>query len=144
MYLMEPHSKEDIMSHHVHHVHLFASDIEKSLDFYRTFFGGIIVLDMEVAGARNIFMRVGTGRIHFYDQPPKVPGPGSIHHFGIQTDDVERDYQTMKSAGVGFRKQVTDLGYMKYIMVPAPDNVLIELFEVNKDVIPAEYRDYFN
>jgi hypothetical protein len=32
---------------------------------------------------------------------------------------------------------------MKYIMVPAPDNVLIELFEVNKAILPAEYRDYF-
>ncbi len=131
------------MPHHVHHVHLFASDIEKSLAFYQTFFGGVVVLDMEVAGARNIFMKVGTGRIHFYDQPPKSQGPGGIHHFGIQTDDVERDYQIMKSAGVGLRKPVTDLGYMKYIMVPAPDNVLIELFEVNKAVIPAEYQDYF-
>lgn len=132
------------MPHHVHHVHLFASDIEQSLAFYRTFFEGVVVLDMEVAGARNIFMRVGTGRIHFYDQPPKSPGPGGIHHFGIQTDDVERDYRRMKAAGIGFTKGVRDLGYMKYIMVPAPDNVLIELFEVNRSVLPAEYQDYFD
>ncbi len=131
------------MPHHVHHVHLFASDIEKSLSFYQTYFGGRIVLDMEIAGARNIFMRIGTGRIHFYDQAPKHPGPGSIHHFGIQTDDVERDYRRLKSEGVGFNKSVVDLGYMKYIMVPAPDNLLIELFEVNKALIPAEYLDYF-
>ena len=61
------------MYHHVHHVHLFASDIRKSLEFYQDFFGGKIILDMEVAGARNVLMKVGTGRIHFYDQPPKVP-----------------------------------------------------------------------
>ena len=131
------------MPHHVHHVHLFASDIEKSLAFYKNFFGGIVVLDMEIAGARNVFMKVGTGRIHFYDQPPKMSGRGSIHHFGIQTDDVERDYQHMKSQGVEFNKTVVDLAFMKYIMVPAPDNVLIELFEVNKAAIPAEYHDYF-
>ena len=131
------------MPHHVHHVHLFASDIEKSLAFYKTFFGGIVVLDMEIAGARNVFMKVGTGRIHFYDQPPKMSGRGSIHHFGIQTDDVERDYQRMKSQGVEFNKTVVDLAFMKYIMVPAPDNVLIELFEVSKAAIPAEYHDYF-
>lgn len=131
------------MSHHVHHVHLFASDIEKSLTFYKTFFRGKIILDMEVAGARNIFMKIGTGRIHFYDQPPKKPGPGSIHHFGIQTDDVERDYRRLKTEGVEFNKSVVDLGFMKYIMVPAPDSVLIELFEVNKALIPAEYHDYF-
>ncbi|MGD0211354.1 MAG: VOC family protein [Desulfomonilia bacterium] len=131
------------MPHHIHHVHVFASDMKKSLAFYKTFFGGVIVLDMEVAGARNVFMKVGTGRIHFYDQPPKMPGRGSIHHFGIQTDDVERDYQRMKSEGVEFNKPVVDLAFMKYIMVPAPDHVLIELFEVNKALIPADYHDYF-
>lgn len=131
------------MPHHVHHVHLFASDLEKSLIFYQGFFGGEIVLDMEVAGARNVFMKVGTGRIHFYDQAPKMPGPGGIHHFGIQTDDVQKDYERMKSEGIVFKKTMVDLGYMKYIMVPAPDNVLIELFEVNKALIPAEYHGYF-
>jgi catechol 2,3-dioxygenase-like lactoylglutathione lyase family enzyme len=131
------------MAHHVHHVHLFASNLEKSLVFYKTFFGGEIILDAEIAGARNIFMKVGTGRIHFYDQPPKMAGAGSIHHFGIQTDDVERDYQRMKTEGVAFNKEVVDLGYMKYIMVPAPDNLLIELFEVNRALLPAEYHDYF-
>lgn len=131
------------MPHHVHHVHLFAADIEKSLTFYNHFFSGEIVLDMEVAGARNVFMKVGSGRIHFYDQPAKVAGPGSIHHFGIQTDDVERDYQRMKSEGVDFSKNVVDLVYMKYIMVPAPDKVLIELFEINKAVIPADLHGYF-
>lgn len=131
------------MPHHVHHVHLFASDIEKSLTFYKTFFGGEIILDMEIAGARNIFMKVGTGRIHFYDQPPKMPGTGSIHHFAIQTDDLRGDYQRMKAEGVAFNKEVVDLGTMKYIMVPAPDKVLIELFEVNKAVLPVEYQDYF-
>jgi len=131
------------MLHHVHHVHLFASNLEKSLAFYKNFFGGEIILDMEIAGARNIFMKVGTGKIHFYDQSPKNAGAGSIHHFGIQTDDLARDYQRMKAEGVAFNKEIVDLGYMKYIMVPAPDDVLIELFEVNKAILPAEYRDYF-
>jgi len=28
-------------------------------------------------------------------------------------------------------------------MVPAPDNVLIELFQVDRQQLPPEYRDYF-
>jgi catechol 2,3-dioxygenase-like lactoylglutathione lyase family enzyme len=131
------------MSHHIHHVHLFASDLDKSIQFYEDFFNGKIILDMEIAGARNVFMRVGNGRMHFYDQPPNMSGRGSIHHFGIQTDDIENDFNVMKSKGIRFNKEITDLGVMKYIMVPAPDDILIELFEVNKDVIPPEYRDYF-
>jgi len=132
------------VAHSVHHVHLFASNAQETIDFYRNFFGGRVVLDMEIAGARNVFIQIGSGRIHLYDQPPKVPGAGSIHHFGIQTDDVSRDYEMLQSAGVSLRKPVTDLGYMKYVMVPAPDGVLIELFEVNKSVIPQKYHEYFS
>lgn len=98
---------------------------------------------MELAGARNVFMKVGNGRIHFYDQPPKFSGRGSIHHFGIQTDDIEGVVKKMKAGGVPFTKDITDAGFWKYIMVPAPDDILIELFEVDKKQIPAEMLSYF-
>jgi len=129
---------------HVHHVHLFASDIEKSLAFYRDAFGGKVVLDENMAGARNVFMRIGTGRIHFYDQMPSFSGRGSIHHFGIQTDDINGVVEKLKAMYVPFTKGITDIGVWKYIMVPAPDNVLIELFQVDKNQISKELRDYFD
>lgn len=129
---------------HVHHVHLFASDIEKSLAFYQNAFGGKVILDENMAGARNVFMRVGTGRIHFYDQAPSFSGRGSIHHFGIQTDDIDGVVERLKAMGVPFKKGVTDIGVWKYVMVPAPDNVLIELFQVNRDALPEAYRSYFD
>jgi len=128
----------------VHHVHLFASDIEKSLTFYRDAFGGRVIVDEVLAGARNVFMRIGTGRIHFYDQAPAYSGRGSIHHFGIQTDDIEGVFHKLKAMGVPFNKGITDLGDWKYIMVPAPDNVLIELFQVDKASLPEDRRDYFD
>jgi catechol 2,3-dioxygenase-like lactoylglutathione lyase family enzyme len=131
------------MACHVHHVHLFASSLERSIEFYREFFDGKVVLDLEAAGARNVFMRVGTGRMHFYDQPPIDSGRGAIHHFGIQTDDLEALVAKMKARGVKFRKEIADFGFWKYVMAPAPDGVLIELFEVDKEKVPAEYRDYF-
>ncbi len=131
------------MAQHLHHVHIFASDIDRSLRFYEEMFNGEIVMDVEVAGARNVFMKIGTGRIHFYDQPPKYSGRGSIHHFGVQTDSLELDVEKMRSRGVPFSKGITDLGYMKYIMVPAPDDILVELFEVDISQIPANLHDYF-
>ena len=96
------------MNNHIHHVHVFASDIDKSIAFYETFFGGEIILDMEFAGARNVFMRIGTGRIHFYDQPPKHPGSGSIHHFGIQTDNIDEMVKSLKKNGVQLKKDLSD------------------------------------
>ena len=131
------------MVSHLHHVHIFASDIDSSVKFYEDFFGGNVILDMELAGARNVFMSIGSGRLHFYDQPPKNAGRGSIHHFGIQTDDIEEIINKMKSKGIAFKKDVADFGFWKYIMVPAPDDILIELFEVDKTRIPLEYLEYF-
>jgi catechol 2,3-dioxygenase-like lactoylglutathione lyase family enzyme len=132
------------MNNHIHHVHIFASDIDESIRFYKEFFDGRIVLDAELAGARNVFMRVGNGRLHFYDQAPTHSGRGSIHHFGVQTDSIEKMVEKMKSKGVVFKKEITDLGFWKYIMVPAPDDILIELFQVDKAQIPDEYLDYFD
>ena len=128
---------------HVHHVHIFASNINKSIKFYEEFFGGKVILDAELAGARNVFMKIGHGRLHFYDQPPKNSGRGSIHHFGIQTGNIEEVVDKVKSGGVALRKGITDLGFWKYVMVPAPDDILIELFQVDKGKLPPQYVGYF-
>ena len=114
----------------------------KSIEFYQKAFGGEVVLDVTVAGARNVFMKIGRGRLHFYDQPPKYSGRGSIHHFGIQTDNLEEGHARLQELGVQFKKGITDLGYWRYIMVPAPDDILVEYFEVDKETIPAELSDY--
>jgi catechol 2,3-dioxygenase-like lactoylglutathione lyase family enzyme len=136
--------EENGMACHLHHVHIFASDIDESVKFYRDLFNGKIVLDAELAGARNVFMKIGNGRLHLYDQSPKNPGRGSIHHFGIQTDDIYKIVNNMKSKGISFKRDVADFGFWKYIMVPAPDDILIELFQINKDKIPQELLDYFD
>ena len=54
----------------LHHTHLFASDIDASIAFWRDHFGATMVLDVGFAGARNVFLRVGEGRLHLYAQPP--------------------------------------------------------------------------
>ena len=131
------------MACHVHHIHIFASDIDRSIRFYEAFFGGKVILDSELAGARNVFMKIGNGRLHFYDQPPKNPGRGSIHHFGIQTDEIEEVVNQLTSGGVSFKKGITDLGFWKYIMVPAPDDILIELFQVDTTQLPQIFDGYF-
>ena len=128
---------------HVHHVHIFASDLERSIKFYEEIFGGKVILDAELAGARNVFIKIGNGRLHLYDQSPKSPGKGSIHHFGIQTDNIEEVVSKLRSKGIILKKGITDLGFWKYVMVPAPDEILIELFEVDKAKLPPAFVDYF-
>src|SRR5512143_3741285 len=132
-----------ILPCHVHHVHIFASDIHKSIRFYEDFFGGKVILDSELAGARNVFMKIGHGRLHFYDQPPKDPGRGIIHNFGIQTDDIEGGVGKLRSGGVSLKKGINDYALWIYIMVPAPDDILIELFQVDTTQLPQTFDGYF-
>ena len=126
------------MQNHVHHAHLFAADLEASIRFYQEMFGGVILADLNMAGARNVFLAIGKGRLHFYDQPPRDKGRGAIHHIGIQTDDLESLVARMKAKGVSFRKEITDFGFWKYVMAPAPDDVLLELFQIVPEKLSPE------
>ncbi len=129
------------MINHMHHAHLFASNLEASLKFYQEMFGGEVVFDLNMAGARNVFLRIGRGGLNFYDQSPPAREKGAIHHIGIQTDDLEGLVAHMKTKGASFRKGITDLGFWKYVLVQGPDGVLIELFQVIPEKIPDGARE---
>ncbi len=113
----------------LHHTHLFASDLDASLRFYREMFGAEILFDETVAGVRNVMIRIGTGRINFYDQPPRGTGSSAVHHLGISTNDISGVVRHMEAKGFKFRNPVRDFGDLKYIMLEGPDGVLIEIFE---------------
>ena len=111
------------------HTHLFASDLDETVRWWSEMLGAQVVFDVEIAGARNVRLAVGRGFIHLYDQPPRVVGSGSVHHLGIQTDDLEALVASMETKGFRFRYRIRDLGVLKYVMAAAPDDVLLELFE---------------
>ena len=71
----------------LHHTHLFAADVDRSIAFWRDHFGAVVLVDTVFAGARNVFLRVGEGRLHLYDQAPRHAGAGTVHHLGIETDE---------------------------------------------------------
>jgi len=122
----------------LHHAHLFASNVDESIKFYSEMFGANVLFDLEMAGARNVMIQIGSSRINFYDQPPKDQGRGAIHHLGIETDDLETLVAHMKSKGFHFINKIKKFGPLKYIMAAAPDNVLLELFEVIKDKVSVD------
>ncbi len=131
------------MSENLHHTHLMASDIDASIDFFVKFFGAKVVLDQDMAGARNVFMKIGCGRLHFYEQPPQGDRRGQVHHLGIQTDDLEGLVWRLKEGGVKIPKPIQDFGSWKYVMAPAPDNMLLELFQVDMNNLLPGLEDYF-
>ena len=122
----------------LHHAHLFASNLDESIKFYQEMFGAKVLFDLEMAGARNVMISIGSSKINFYDQPPKDQGRGAVHHLGIETDDLEALVSLMKNQGFQFIKEIKNFGPLRYIMAAAPDNVLLELFEVVKDKISED------
>lgn len=127
-----------------HHVHLFASDIDESLRFYREMFGAKIIFDREMAGARNVLISIGSGKINFYDQPPRYNQRALMHHLGIETDDLEGLVRHMKSKGFVFTNQIKNYGSWKYVMAEGPDNILLEIFQVVGDEVSADQIEGFS
>ena len=112
----------------LHHVHLMANEIEATLTFWREPFGAVVVLDAEFAGARNVFLRVGEGRLHLYAQPPKHVGQGTVHHLGVETDELEALVDRLKAAGVSVT-EIRRHAEASYAMAQGPDGLLLELFQ---------------
>jgi len=123
----------------LHHAHLMSADLDAALRFYTEHFGGRVVADLEFAGARNVFMQVGRGALHFYDQAPNQRGP--INHLGMCVEDLEDCVAQLAQAG--FRpRPIVDTGAGRYFMVEGPDGVLLEVFEPPAG-LPPEMREYF-
>ena len=86
---------------HLHHVHLFAADIDATVAWWREKLGGVVAFDGEFASARNVFMEVGRGRLHLYDQPPRGAPGGAVHHVGIQTTFPPPSLRPAAARGAG-------------------------------------------
>ena len=111
------------------HAHVFSTDIAATVAFLQTMLDAVVVWDEEAAGARNVRLAIGRGFVHVYDQPPRTPRGGVVHHLGVETDDLDGLVARMKSRGFEFRNAVRELPRFRYVMIAAPDDLLIELFE---------------
>ena len=114
----------------LHHTHIFASNVEATIKWWQNMFDAQVLFDMEIAGARNVMLGIGSGRINIYDQPPRQGEGGAYHHLGIQTDDLDALVEHMKNRGFRFQGQIREHGYLRYIMAMAPDKILLEIFQV--------------
>ena len=128
---------------HLHHVHVFASDIDATAAWWREKLGGEVIFDGDFGGARNVFMQVGAGRLNIYDQPPRGAPGGAWHHVGIQTGDLRALHRRLAEQGVPFRSGIRELGSWRYVMCAAPDGVLLELFQIDTEKMPPALARYF-
>jgi catechol 2,3-dioxygenase-like lactoylglutathione lyase family enzyme len=123
----------------LHHAHVMASDVDATIAFWRDHLGAEVVFDDDFAGARNVFLKVGQGRLHLYAQPPRTAGAATVHHLGIETDELRDLVRRLKDAGVSVT-DVRELPEASYAMAQGPDGLLLELFQPNPALVGAALR----
>ena len=114
------------------HVHIFSSDMDKTIHFYTIMFGVRVVYDTPLVGQRNVRLDIGGMAMHVYDQQPRSADRGLVNHLGIRTDDLDSLVEHMQANGVAFRKPITEAESFRYVMCEAPDGVLLELYQVKE------------
>ena len=119
--------------YHLQHVHLFAQDIEQTIDFYTRWFDAEVAWDGGYGGARNVFLKIGIGALHLYDQALRELRRNAVHHLGMQVVGLQDLYDRMQAAGVHLPNPIRHADGGGYFMLQAPDQVLIEAFEPGPD-----------
>lgn len=120
----------------LHHVHIFASDIDATLGWWTRRLGARVLFDGVNAGARNVLIGIGRGRINIYDQPPPARGQSAVHHIGVRVLDLRGAWTRMQAAGLASPGGLREHAGLRYVMVEAPDGILVELFEFDDPASP--------
>ncbi|MCE3289714.1 MAG: bleomycin resistance protein [Caulobacter sp.] len=128
--------------YHLQHTHIFASDINRTIALYRDWFDAEVMWDGDYAGARNVFMKIGIGAMHLYDQAPLDHGRNAVHHLGMQVVGLDDLHDRMVAAGVPIHNPIRRSVGSGYFMLEGPDGVLIEVFEPGPQRDPAVRRYY--
>ena len=102
------------------HVHIFCSNLAATVEFFCTMLDATVVWDDQAAGVRNVRLALGNAFLQLYDQPPKAPRGGAVHHLGIETDDLAALVSRMKGH---FRLPVLPPPFM-----PMPSSETLERF----------------
>ena len=121
---------------HLHHTHIFASDIDQTLAWWQRHMGARILFDGLHAGVRNVLIGIGSGRLTIYDQPPRGTGRGVVHHVGVRVNDLRTVWQQLQDEGITSPNGLREHDGWRYVMIAAPDNLLVELFEFDDPLSP--------
>jgi catechol 2,3-dioxygenase-like lactoylglutathione lyase family enzyme len=113
----------------LHHVHIFASDVDKTITWWRQHLDAKVLFDGDLAGSRNVLIAVGTGRLNIYEQSPRDSGRGAVHHLGIRVAGLRNLWESLRASGISSRHGLREHDGWRYVMVSAPDDLLLELFE---------------
>jgi len=119
----------------IDHVHIHASDPEKTIEFYESFFGAEVIQEIESVGRKLTIMSLGDkSKLSILHVPPAVEKPNpdmaSIDHIGVEVENIEELINRLKKGGFIFPVDLTHASSgAKIAFFFGPDNVYIELIE---------------
>jgi catechol 2,3-dioxygenase-like lactoylglutathione lyase family enzyme len=120
----------------IDHVHIRASDPEKTSQFFQTFFGAEIVKQFESLGRKLTLMAIGNkSHLSILHIAPAVKNPepekASIDHIGIAVENIEELVSRLKESGYSFPVELrtSPTTGSKLAFCLGPDNVQLELIQ---------------
>ena len=123
------------------HVSVSATDLEKSVRFYKDFFGMEVVPSPDFSGPVR-WLRVGNLQLHLFLDGDPAP---ARHHFALDVDDFEAAYRRAEELGIrddGRYSTVRELpcgAVQMYLRDPAGNLVEVnwpEVTTLDREVIP--------
>ena len=118
-------------------VRYIATDIDKSVDFYRDRLG-FAVAEHAIPGK---FAELTLEDLHLFLNAPGAgsagkaggnPQPGGWSRFMIVTEDLDGMISGLREAGATFRGEVSEAGAGRQILLQDPSGNVVELFEYAK------------
>lgn len=128
---------------HFHHIHVLAPDVERTFAFYERWFDAKLIGDVVYGGARNLFVAIGAGRIHFYDRSPNGITRNPVTHLGLVVNDLDQLFVRLIANSVRLREGIQRFPDGNYLLIDGPDNVVIEAFEPNPSSTSPLIREWF-
>jgi len=126
----------------IHHISLSVKDLDKSVKFYKDFFGfeEINRFTKEGWNGEAVILELNNMQIelfHFNDFVEKTDDLMKLNviglkHIGIEVDNVAEKYDELKSAGVDIDEPKKGTTCEKYCFLRDSDGVPIELYESKK------------
>ena len=119
------------------HIHLRSPDPIKTAQFYEAMFGAQIVETQKRSWGTLVRLDFN-GQFLLVSPPPPTEDPRlaqyGLNHFGLRTDNLEKAVDDLKSRGVKFVHEITNLPpATKFSFLLAPENVLVELLSESID-----------
>ena len=125
------------MSWSCDHVHFRASDMNETVEYYQKNFDAVKEYSRESGGSTSVGLDIGGLKLIISSAAEgKSLKPGStdpqfgLEHFGLVCENLEQEIAKLKSKGVEFTMELTEVRPgTKISFVKAPDEVLIELLQ---------------